>query len=434
MKKHSLNLNLTSQPQLASDSCKPDPETSGFGLCLRLFVLSFLLTFCETTAAKGPLLSKVRTTSSENKMASKPFQPASSAKLETEAQQALLIDYTTGVILLEKNADELMHPSSMTKIMTSYLVFDKIKQGHIQMNTAFPVSERAWRMGGSRMFVPLNGLISVEDLLKGIIIQSGNDACVVIAEGLAGSEEYFAQMMTEKAHEMGARQTTFRNASGWPDPDHLSSARDLAIIAHRTISDHPEFYPLFGIKEFVFANIRQWNRNTLLYKNIGCDGMKTGHTDKGGYGLVASVVQGDRRLILVVNGLTSDKARAQEALKLMTWGIQTFDNYALFRPGDVVDMIPVWLGSDDLVHATVSQDVVMTLPRASRKGLKVDIQYDTPIAAPLAKGAQIGKIIITLPSQELPMEFPLVAENAVGKAGFFKRIRNSFRYLIWGKP
>lgn len=359
--------------------------------------------------------------------------PSNSLKIETLAKQALLIDYTTGVILLEKNADQLMFPSSMTKIMTAYVLFEHLKRGHIQMDTTFPVSERAWRMGGSKMFVPLNAMVRVEDLLKGIIIQSGNDACIVAAEGLSGSEENFAQMMTEKAREMGAFQTTFKNASGWPDPDHLTTARDLAIIAHRLITDYPEFYGMFGVKEYVYNNIRQWNRNPLLYKNVGCDGIKTGHTDSGGYGIVASIVQGERRLILVANGLLSEKERAHEVLKLMTWGIQTFDNYSLLKPGDAVDEIPVWLGKENFVQATVSQDVVMTLPRFSRKGLKVDIQYDAPIAAPIKKDALLGKVIITLPSQELPIEVPLVALRPIEKAGFFKRIKDSFHYLIWGK-
>lgn len=362
-----------------------------------------------------------------------PFQPASSAKIETLAKQALLVDFKTGVILLEKNADELMHPSSMTKVMTAYLVFEKLKQGHIQMTTTFPVSEKAWRMGGSKMFVPLNSMISVEDLLKGIIIQSGNDACIVIAEGVAGSENVFAEEMTQKAREMGAHQTTFLNASGWPDPNHLTTARDLAIIAHRTISDYPEFYSMFGVKEYIFNNIRQWNRNPLLYKNIGCDGIKTGYTDSGGYGIIASVVKGDRRLLLVANGLSTEQVRANEVMKLMSWGIDTFDNYSLFKPGDVIDMVPVWLGEENAVQATVSEEVIMTLPRLSRKGLKVDIQYDTPIAAPVKKDTPLGKVIITLPSQELPIEFPLVAATSVGKAGFFKRIKDSFSYLIWGK-
>jgi D-alanyl-D-alanine carboxypeptidase (penicillin-binding protein 5/6) len=399
-----------------------------------LLAILLLLPFTPTAhAALANSKASPMAVAAQSQKPPPPFQPASSVKIETLAKQALLIDFKTGVILLEKNADELMHPSSMTKVMTAYLIFDQLKQGNIQMSTTFPVSERAWRMGGSKMFVPLNAMITVEDLLKGIIIQSGNDACIVMAEGLAGSEEVFAQEMTKKAREMGAQQTTFRNASGWPDPAHLTSARDLAIIAHRILTDHPEFYSMFGVKDYVFNNIRQWNRNPLLYKNIGCDGIKTGYTDSGGYGIIASVLQGDRRLILVANGMPTEQARANEVLKLMTWAMQTFDNYPIFKPGDEIDLIPVWLGTENFVPATVGDEIVMTLPRFSRKGLKVDIEYDSPIAAPITKGTVIGKVIITLPSQELPIEFPLVAGMSVGKAGFFKRIRDSFSYLIWGK-
>jgi len=361
-------------------------------------------------------------------------QPDSSSlpPFEVIAKQVLLIDYATGVVLFEKNADELMYPSSMTKIMTSYMIFEKLKEGSLQMGMTFPVSERAWRMEGTRMFVPLNAMVSVEDLLKGIIIQSKNDACVVIAEGLCGSEECFANEMTQKAQEMGAQFTTFKNASGWPHPEHLTTARDLAIIAHRTLTDFPEFYSLFGLKEFIYNNIRQWNRNPLLYKNVGCDGIKTGHTDIGGYGIVASVVDSNRRLILVVNGLPSEQARANEVLKLMTWGLQTFKNTTLFKRGETVDFLPVWLGEYSLVHPTVSEDVVVTLPKNFQKGIKVDIKYDTPIMAPIAKDAVIGKLIVKLPS-DYALEVPLVASTSIGKASFIKRIKDSFSYLIWGK-
>lgn len=397
------------------------------------FFLMVMLAVNALAQAPSGSLKPVPVVVARSQLPSEPVSSPSSLKLETLARQVLLIDFTTGVVLLEKKADELMAPSSMTKIMTAYIIFENLKKGNIQLDMTLPVSERAWRMGGSKMFVPLNGMVSIEDLLKGIIIQSGNDACTVVAEGLAGTEEAFAEVMTEKAHEMGALRTTFKNASGWPEPTHVTTARDLAIIAHRLITDFPEFYGMFGEKEFVYNRIRQWNRNPLLYKNIGCDGIKTGHTDSGGYGIVASVVQGERRLLLVVNGLPTDKARAQEVLKLMTWALQTFDNYSLFKPGDLVEKVPVWLGEDNFVEATVGEDAVMTLPKVSRKGLKVDILYEAPVKAPFKKGDVIGKIMITLPSQTLPVEVPLVAANSVGKAGFFKRIRNSFHYLIWGK-
>ncbi|MBX9804799.1 MAG: D-alanyl-D-alanine carboxypeptidase [Alphaproteobacteria bacterium] len=396
-----------------------------------------ILTLTPAVAVKSGVIGQIKKTAPKQEstveLPSQPLRTSPSGKIETLAKQVLLIDFTTGVILYEKDPDERMHPSSMTKIMTAYLVFENLKSGNIQKNTTFPVSERAWRMGGSKMFVPLNAMVKVEDLLKGIIIQSGNDACTVIAEGLAGSEENFARVMTEKAHEMGAVHTNFRNASGWPDPEHLTTARDLAIIAHRIITDFPEFYHMFGMKEYVYNNIRQWNRNPLLFKNVSCDGIKTGHTDSGGYGIVASMVQGDRRLILVANGMPSEQARANEVLKLLTWGMQSFENYTLYKPGEEVDEIPVWLGEENFVEATVPEEIVITLPQFSKSGLKVDIQYDAPIAAPIKKDAPIGTMFITLPSQELPLEVPLVALKSIEKAGFFKKIRDSFLYLIWGK-
>jgi D-alanyl-D-alanine carboxypeptidase (penicillin-binding protein 5/6) len=405
------------------------------GVKFFLLILGILVLSTDPSgAAKAKQASPLKKAQKlEQPPLTEPSSDPSNLSLGTTAKQALMIDYATGVVLLEKNADELMFPSSMTKIMTAYLVFQRLKEGHIQMDTAFPVSERAWRMSGSKMFVPLNAMVRIEDLLKGIIIQSGNDACIVMAEGLSGSEEIFAQEMTRVAQEMGARQTSFKNASGWPDPEHHTTARDLAIIAHRLITDHPEFYSLFGAKEFVYNNIRQWNRNPLLYKNIGCDGIKTGFTESGGYGIVASVTKGQRRLLLVVNGLASEQARASEVLKLMTWGMQTFNNYSLFKPGEVVDTIPVSLGKENFVAASVPEEVVITLPILSRKGLKVEIHYDSPVAAPIEKNAVLGKMIIYLPSQEQPIEVPLVAVASVDRAGFFKKIKDSMSYLIWGK-
>lgn len=405
---------------------------------LLLILGGLLLSMGPTLAAKAKQASPAKQVERQVQKPELPPQPVSPSDptklaLETMAKQALMVDYTTGVVLLEKNADELMFPSSMTKIMTAYLIFQKLKEGHIQMDTAFPVSERAWRMGGSKMFVPLNAMVRVEDLLKGIIIQSGNDACIVMAEGMGGSEENFAHEMTQVAHQMGALQTSFKNASGWPDPAHQTTARDLAIIAHRVITDHPEFYSLFGMKEFVYNNIRQWNRNPLLYKNIGCDGIKTGYTESGGYGIVASMVQGGRRLLLVLNGLPSEQARANEVLKLMTWGMQTFNNYSLFKPGETVDMIPVSLGRENFVSATVPEEVAITVPVFSRKQLRVEVQYNTPIAAPIEKNAALGKLVVYVPSQAQPIEVPLVAAASVNKAGFFKNIRDSISYLIWGK-
>jgi serine-type D-Ala-D-Ala carboxypeptidase (penicillin-binding protein 5/6) len=352
---------------------------------------------------------------------------------DTLAKQAILVDYQTGAVLMEKNADQRMPPSSMTKIMTAYMIFEKIKSGSATLDTLVQVSEKAWRMGGSRMFLPLNEQVKVGDLLKGIIIQSGNDACVAAAEGLEGSEEIFATKMTQRAQELGAKNTTFHNTSGWPHPDHLTTARDLALLAWHTIHDHPEHYSLYGEREFEYNNINQPNRNPLLSKNVGCDGIKTGFTDHGGYGIVASVTQGDRRLILVINGLPSANARANEAHRLSLWGLQMFGNYPLYKKGDLVENVPVWMGEDYFVPATVESDCILTLPRAARTGLKADIQYAAPLQAPIKQGDVIGKLIVTAPTLPKPLEVPLVAAVPIEKAGFLKRVRDSLGYIVWGK-
>jgi D-alanyl-D-alanine carboxypeptidase (penicillin-binding protein 5/6) len=225
--------------------------------------------------------------------------------IETAAKQAIVVDVSTGTVMLEKNADELMAPASMTKIMTANLVFDRLKDGRLTMEETLPVSENAWRKGGSKMFVRVGDEVTVEDLLRGIVIQSGNDASIVIAEAIGGSESAFGDLMTEKAREIGMTETTFRNATGWPDPEHLTTARDMARLAAYTVSTYPDYYHLYGEKSFTYNKIKQGNRNPLLYKDLGADGLKTGHTELSGYGLTASVKRGDRRIVLVINGLTS---------------------------------------------------------------------------------------------------------------------------------
>jgi D-alanyl-D-alanine carboxypeptidase (penicillin-binding protein 5/6) len=402
------------------------------------FIFPLVILFCfatnvlaAVTVSSGSAVGSV-TAFQERSIKPVPAPSVPRPNLETSARQVLLVDFITGDVLLEKNADESMYPSSMTKVMTAILVFEKLKAGHIQLDTHLPVSERAWRMEGSKMFVPLNGMVSVEDLLKGIIIQSGNDACIVMAEGVSGTEEKFAEEMTEYAHKLGALNTTFKNASGWPDPDHLTTARDLVTISRYLLTNYPESYSLFSIKDFAYNKIRQWNRNALLYKNISCDGIKTGYTKAGGYGMIASQVQAERRLILVVNGLESEQARTREALKLLDWGMQTFNNYTLFKAGEQVEMIPVWLGDKNHVPATVGQDIILTLPKMTQKNLKVEIHYNTPLSSPIKKNDIIGKVVMTFPSWNEPVERPLLAAESINKGSFFKRIKDSFRYLIWG--
>lgn len=353
--------------------------------------------------------------------------------LELEAPQAYMIDLQTGVVLFDKNADQQMAPSSMLKIMTAYLVFERLKSGDIKLDDLLHVSKKAWQMEGSRMFVNVDSQVSIDDLLKGVIVQSGNDACVVLAEGLSGSDATFAEEMTRKSHEMGAKNTTFLNSTGLPAEGQLTTAKDLALIAERAIRDFPEQYAkYYPLQEFTYNNIKQANRNPLFNKNIGADGMKTGHTDAGGYGIVASAKQGDRRIIAVINGLPSAKAREQDAVALLNWGFNYFKNYKIFGKGDVVDVVDVWGGVDKTVPLVSGQDIIMTLPRTQRKDLQVKVSYDVPLAAPLKAGDQVGFIEITVPGKDV-QKIPLHVGKGVDKAWFFQRIVNSIYYLLLGK-
>ncbi len=353
--------------------------------------------------------------------------------IETKAQQAYMVDFNTGTVLLEKNADQPMVPSSMSKIMTAHLVFERLKSGDVKPGDLLFVSQKAWEMGGSKMFVNINTKVSVDDLLQGVIVQSGNDACIVLAEGLGGTETAFADEMTQKAHEMGATNSTFVNATGWPDEGHVTTAKDLAIIADRTIRDFPKEYSKYYAQlDFTYNKIKQGNRNTLLYKNIGADGMKTGHTDAGGYGIVASAKQGDRRIILVINGLPSSRERDQEATALMNWGFSYYKNYKIFGKGDVMEVADVWSGAQKTVPLVASQNMVITLPRSQRKDLQVKIIYDSPIAAPIKVGDVLGTMEVTVPEKGI-IKVPLQAGKDVKMAGFFQRISNSIHYLLWGK-
>jgi D-alanyl-D-alanine carboxypeptidase (penicillin-binding protein 5/6) len=351
--------------------------------------------------------------------------------IETQAKHALMIEADTGTVLLDKSADERMPPASMSKIMTAYVAFGMLKQGRAKLDDELPVSERAWRLQGSKMFVPLGGRISIDDLLKGMIIQSGNDACLVLAEGLAGSEEAFVDLMNQKAKEIGLKDSHFTNVTGLPDPDHYMTARDLATLAMRTIKDFPEYYHYYGETEYDFNNIKQGNRNPLLYKGMGTDGLKTGHTEEAGYSLTASVKRDDRRVILVLGGLPTMKARAQESERLVEWAFREFNDYRLFAAGDKVDEGAVWLGSEPKVPLTVAKDLVLTLPRRARKDMKVTAQYDPPIAAPITKGQTVGKVVATAPDVP-PTEVPLVAGADVGRMDPLGRIATLAGYLVWG--
>lgn len=353
------------------------------------------------------------------------------ATIDTIAKQAILVDLTSNTVLFEKNADERMAPSSMSKIMTAYLTFDAIKSGRLTLESTLPVSERAWRMQGSKMFVELHNSIKVDDLIKGMIVQSGNDACIVLAEGLAGSEGSFAEQENQKARELGLKNSNFVNATGWPDPNHYMTARDLAILAEHLIKDFPDFYHYYSIRDFKYHNINQGNRNPLLYRGMDVDGMKTGHTEAGGYGLTASGEREGRRLLLVVNGLPTMQARADESARLIEWGFREFASYTLYKGGEMIEQVPVWLGEQESVPVTVPQNLSVTMARNDRPGMKVSLVSSAPVAAPIKKGDTVGKLVISAPG--FPgKEVPVVAAQDVPKAGFVGRAFAAAKYLVFG--
>ena len=357
--------------------------------------------------------------------------PRTGAAFETKAREALLLDAATGAVLLENDADASMPPASMSKLMTVYMVFEALTDGRLKLDDKLMVSEKAWRMGGSKMFVEVGKEVPVEDLLRGVIVQSGNDACIVLAEGLAGSEEAFADAMTTRAREIGMTGSSFTNATGWPDPGHRMTARDLAILAQRTIADFPEYYAYYAETSYTWNEIKQGNRNPLLYRNTGADGLKTGHTEEAGYGLTGSAVRNDRRLIVVVNGLPSIKARADESHRLLAWGFRDFDNYNLFAAGDTVDQADVWLGVSETVPLVTPEDVIVTLPRKERAKMKATVKYDGPIATPIEEGQQLATLVVSAPGIA-DTEVPLLAGGSVERQGAFGRLVSGIRYMVFG--
>ncbi len=335
--------------------------------------------------------------------------------MDTVAKWAFITDFNTGATLLDKQADLQIPPSSMTKLMTAYIVYGKLKGGQLKLDQMLPVSEKAWRMQGSKMFVPLGGQISVEDLIRGMIIQSGNDACIVLAEGIAGSEEQFVSMMNAKAKELGLTNSVFMNCTGWPDPNHHMSCRDIATLARHIITDYPEYYHYDAEKDYKYNGIEQYNRNPLVQRGMA-DGLKTGHTDAGGYGVVASSLHGGRRVIMVLNGMETQRERVQESERLISWAFSAFENVTLFAAGDVVEQAPVWMGTERAVPLVGGQDLVLTMPRAWRQSAKVAVAYDSPIPAPVSKGAVVGKLSVS--GQGVPaMEVPLLAGADVPRLG-----------------
>lgn len=351
--------------------------------------------------------------------------------LESPARAVLLLDADTGTVLFEKNPDERLPTASMSKVMTGYMVFEALKSGRLTLDTKVPISERAWRQEGSRTYLDLNSQVRVEDLIKGMVIQSGNDAAVALAEAVGGTEAGFASMATARAHELGMKNSSFANASGMPDPKHYSTARDLATLTLHVIHEYPEYYKYDSEREFTYNNIRQQNRNPLLRMNIGADGVKTGHTDESGFSLIGSAVQNGRRLVLVVMGMPSDKTRADEAARLMQWGFASTGVYTLFRQNQVLDSAAVWMGVEPNVSLVVKDEVNMTLTREARRDLKAEVVLNEPLPAPITAGQQVGVVRVSAPGIET-QEYPLFTEAEVAKLGFLSQLTAKAHYMLFG--
>ena len=361
------------------------------------------------------------------------------ANLDVAARTAILQDYLSGEILYEKNPDHSIHPASMTKIMTAIVAFDLIKSGNLNLEDKFMISENAWRLssaGYSSMFIMVGDEITVDNLLKGIIIASGNDACVALAEGIAGTEAEFAIMMTAKAKELGMENTNFTNASGINDPDNVSTVRDVMIMSNYLIKNHPELYKLFSEKEFTWNRtggdpITQGNRNPLLYKNMGVDGIKTGYLAVEKYSLSSSLDRNGRRLIAVGSGFESVNSRSRESAKLLTYGLTNFDLVEIAKANEPVDNLDVWLGKEKSISVYSKNDIYKTIQKAKKNLLKVSLKYDGPIEAPIKKDQVVAKLRVVY-DQNLVGEYDLLASKDIKKVNFFTRLMKSLNYLIWG--
>jgi serine-type D-Ala-D-Ala carboxypeptidase (penicillin-binding protein 5/6) len=325
--------------------------------------------------------------------------------LDTTARWAIVTDFNTGATLLTKNADDRMPPSSMTKLMTAYIVYGMLKEGRLKLDQQLPVSERAWRMQGSKMFVPIGSQIPVEDLIRGMIIQSGNDACIVLAEAISGSEQQFVELMNQKAQELGLTNSHFENCTGWPDPNHYMSCRDIATLASDLIRNFPDQYKYDSEKSFKYNNIEQENRNPLVQKGLA-DGLKTGHTDAGGFGIVASADRGGRRVILVLNGMGSMHERGEESERVLEWSFREWENVQLFAADETVESARVYLGASPTVPLVSGKPILATMPRSWKNTAQVSVAYNAPIPAPVKKGVEVGKLTLTgkgVPDTTVPL-------------------------------
>jgi D-alanyl-D-alanine carboxypeptidase (penicillin-binding protein 5/6) len=361
------------------------------------------------------------------------------ANPNVNARTGILVDYHSDEILFEMDSDAQIYPASMTKIMTAIVAFDLIKKNKLSLDDKFVVSENAWRLsqaGYSSMFIMINDQVSVEDLLKGIIIASGNDACVALAEGIAGSEENFADMMNEKAGEIGMTSTNFTNSSGINDPDNISTVKDIALMSKHLIENYPIYYELFAVKTFTWERtggepIKQGNRNPLLYKNVGVDGVKTGYLAVEKYSLASSMIKKDRRMIAVVSGFENKSLRSSESLKLLNWGFRNTNTFEITKKGETLFEIDTWLGKKNKIMATSKEDYYITINKKDIRHLKVSLEYNGPISAPIDKDTQIANIIISK-KDEIIKSLPLYAAEEIKKVNFFKSLLTSLNYLIWG--
>ena len=351
---------------------------------------------------------------------------------ETIARAAYVYDVTTGTVLMDKEADIALPPASMSKLMTLNMLFEALRDGRVSMDTKFNVSTKAKNMGGSTMFLNEQDRPTVEQLIQGIIVLSGNDACVVVAEGLAGTEDAFARSMNERAKALGMNASTFANSSGWPNPNHRMAMRDLGVLATRLITEFPEYYGYFALKEFPYdgrAPQNRFNRNPLLKLDIGADGLKTGHTQEAGYGLVGSAVQGTRRVVFVITGLETEKQRAEESERIVNWAFRQFVEKTVVTKGTEFAQVPVWLGDLEQIGLVASQDVTMLIPALVQGDIPAQMCFRSPLKAPITQGEKLGELVINV--EDMPeVRVDLLADRAVAKGGFLPHIRTAARVLI----
>lgn len=352
------------------------------------------------------------------------------ADIMTSSEYVMIMDYDTGDVLFEKNADQPMKPASMAKIMTVYILFEYLKDNDLTMNDEFIVSEKAWKKGGSRTFLEPGSKVKIADLLRGIIVQSGNDAAIVVAEGLAGTEDAFAQIMTEKAAELGMENTVFGNSTGWPDDVTTTTARDLAILGRSIISEFPEFYPMFAESSFTYNKITQPNRNPLIYGVAGADGLKTGHTEESGYGLVGSALRGDQRVVMVLNGMSSIKERKNEGIRLMDLTFRSFKKETLIKQGDILGYSSVWMGQRGVVPLTVGADISKVMDKETAESVTQTMDWPSYISAPITKGQELGRLTLNISGKDY--HYPLVAAEDVIDLSFYRYPGAYIHYLIFG--